>query len=157
MRKFCLLLLVLLGVSWLYAQTANVIMLEPSDQKEAREKWEAFQKAQKDWDNEQEKIKQKYLVVLEGDKDASDWVADSSTLVFSGTSTTWCNVLNESVIPKDCPKVDPKLKIEKHFYRKEWGGGQFEFDKDFRFIVPKRAEPAKPTQFFVNPVGQVQW
>ena len=125
------LLIALLLASSVFAQTANVIELEPADTARAQKSWDALQKAQLDWASTQQFLSNRYTTVDENDPNAS-------TL----TTYVWRN-------------DDPKITGKRH-YRKGWEAG-FEFSKDFKFIVPKVPEPPKqpPYQIFANPVGAI--
>jgi hypothetical protein len=151
---FCILVLtVLLFVSSAYGQTAKVLPLKPADTVEARAKWDALQKAQADWDALQKRIQKDYTLVLQGDPDASNedveatyFPGPNGTVFLSGST---CNAMVITVTPEnekeqqkrldDCDKVrqqEEKDRKPEHFYRKGWEG-DIDFDKDFKFIVPK--------------------
>jgi hypothetical protein len=61
MKRLILVLFVATGV---FAQSANVIQLEPSDSARAQKAWDALQKAQAEWDALYDEFQDKYIVVL---------------------------------------------------------------------------------------------
>ena len=125
------------------AQTAKVIELNSADAQEAKAKWEALQHAQEYWKSFEDRIKKDYTTVKDGDPDAGNiGVNTSANLLTSG-----CGIVITTIPPsyeenKDCLKrqeEERKKRPVTMMLRKGWEG-DFEFDKSFKFIVPKRAE-----------------
>lgn len=120
-----------------FAQTAKVVPLKPADHEEVKAKWEALQKAQKEWDSLKNRIQKDYLEVSENDPDRS------YTVIAGEIDNTACPGSTDElaeVVP--CPKnVKPELK----YYRKGFESG-FEFDSSLSFLVPTvpvRSEPPR--------------
>jgi len=126
------LLAILLFAIPLAAQDARVLPLSPVDAQTAKAKYEALQKAQKDWDDFQEKIKQDYLVVPKGDPEAGNTIA-------SGGLTPWAGISYS----------DGSYVVKTMFERAGWENGAV-FTKDFRFLVPKPSPEVKQNTFYVN-------
>jgi hypothetical protein len=74
MRKSLLTVVVLIVAGSIGAQEARVIPLKSEDAAHARCTWERLQKAQKEWDDVQESVRNDYVLVPENDKDASNVV-----------------------------------------------------------------------------------
>jgi hypothetical protein len=164
--KLALIAMVMLyGIS-VGAQTANVIELDVVDSIRAERVWTELQKAQADWNDLQKSFGERYTLVKHGDPDAG---ATSTTIGppvawaiggVTGTTTLCGSVIGQP----DCPK-ETREQIEKRdkeqrewedahlrYYRKGFESG-FEFSKDFKYIVPKPQETAKPQyQFYASPV-----
>jgi len=124
------LLAILLFAIPLAAQDARVLPLSPVDAQTAKAKYEALQKAQKDWDDFQEKIKQDYLVVPKGDPEAGNTIS-SGGLTFGRAFH-----ISDGSYPT-------------MFERAGWENGAV-FTKDFRFLVPKPSPEVKQNPFYVN-------
>jgi hypothetical protein len=155
-------ILFLLATS-VFAQTANVIELTPADQARTQKAWDALQKAQTEWDSTRKELEQKYILVREDDPDASNertLINLDSVGTGMVTNTFWSNgttsICNTIGYQGDCPKPS-KEEIEKadkerkayseaheRYFRKGFENG-VNFSKDFRFIVPKVAEPKTNT------------
>jgi hypothetical protein len=152
---------VLLFASSVFAQTAHVIPLSEADAQAAKVKWETLQHAQKDWDDFQNEIAKNYTVVPLSDSDAGSttYYEDEKAGFFlysSGTSgITWgepekCKTPEEIAAEKKREAEDKKAQEEYQknlkAYRKGWENG-FQFDKDFKFIVPKIIYTPSSTNF----------
>jgi hypothetical protein len=88
-----------------------VIEISSEDAKEAQAKWDALQKAQKDWDDLQVKIGEKYT-------------SEPSSAIKSPT------VMPPSICGNTLTWVYPGQRLQ------GWENG-FVFSPDFKFIVPK--------------------
>jgi hypothetical protein len=158
MKFVLVIVIVFLGASSLPAQTARVIALTPADTTEVSDKYEALQRAQKDWDDLQLKIKEKYTIVSSDDKERgssySGWLIINSGAALSsgsfliGGGDNHCETAEEKLARK---KLEAKQEQDYKEYIKNmrylrlgWEDG-FEFTKDFKFIVPKTraVEPCK--------------
>jgi hypothetical protein len=150
-----LLLTILLFAGAARAQTAKVFLLKPADTAEAKSAWEELQKAQANWDAVQKRIQKDYTLVLENDPDAGN--EDVENVYFLGKNSdgtiffqtgncsvsdlviTQANQKDQEKRLEECQKVQEeaeKNRPPQHFYRRGWEGG-VDFDKDFKFIVPK--------------------
>ena len=115
-----------------FAQTAKVVPLKPADHEEVKAKWEALQKAQREWDTLKNRIQKDYLEMSENDPDRS------YTVIAGEINNTACAGSTVEVVP--CPKnVKPELK----YYRKGFENG-FEFDSSLSFLVPTVPAPSEP-------------
>ncbi len=132
------------------AQEARVISLESKDTTVAREAWENLQHAQATWAHLQEVLRDKYTVVPEGDKDASNTVISSGLIGNSTSCGIFLNVNKDQTVSaltdiEKCRAEQGKYHKEHPSltYRRGWESG-FEFSSDFKYIVPKPA--AVPSQ-----------
>lgn len=147
--KFAALIVSLLFSYGAYAQDARVIALSSEDAQTVQAKWDALQKAQKDFDAEKIEIEKKYTTVLEGDKEAGNMNVEYSLFSEPGSAMSLsasCNTiqLDNGGLVNTCPaNVMPHKPY--HYYRSGWEYG-FTFDKDFKFIVP-----APPVQINKSP------
>lgn len=139
------LLAILLFAIPLAAQDARVLPLSPVDAQTAKAKYEALQKAQKDWDDFQEKIKQDYLVVPKGDPEAGNTIASGGLTSWAGISYSDGSYVVKSAVEKE----NDERKHPTMFERAGWENGAV-FTKDFRFLVPKPSPEVKQNPFYVN-------
>jgi hypothetical protein len=154
--------------SVVWAQDAKVIELTPADAVKAEQVYQAKQKADQAWKDEQKELAERYTVVDEKDSDASNTLVDSifgtvsgvasiQPPCFAGTSdpnykcpdTIGTNCHQEATNPPGQTVCGPTetpapSKPFVHYYRQGWQNG-FDFSKDFRFIVPKPDEAPKNT------------
>lgn len=153
--KLVLTLLLLSSSCW--AQDAKVLALSPVDAQQAQAKYQALQRAQKEWDSFQERIKQDYLIVPKGDPEAGNVMPSFFRLPSCTTSSTATINLDNgmtSTIPgekeaiseceENANKVDKKNEREHPtmYQRVGWEQG-FTFTKDFKFLVPAAAKELK--------------
>jgi len=150
--KNILFVFALLIVAGLGAQEAKVLPLKSDDSFEAKEAWYKLQDAQKEWDAVQSKVKEKYLLVPYGDKEAGNEILEpcsisnpclsSSTNVFTLTGRTHqLSAVEEEAKAKreeQYRKEAEENRKTAHYQRKGWENG-FQFSSDFKYIVPKPA------------------
>jgi hypothetical protein len=122
--RFAILFLLATSV---FAQTANVIELTPADQARAQKSWDAKQKADTEWESVRHDIGHRYAGTDGDDVGLS-----------RGGPFTMKGEMGEGNVKT----MRPAPGFE----------SGFEFSKDFRFIVPKVAEP-KPYQFYPGAIG----
>ncbi len=154
--KNAILVLIVLVVAVSYAQEAKVISIERKDSEIAGEAWKNLQHAQKTWDHVQEVLRDKYTVVPEGDKDASNTVISSSLVGTNATIFCADQILSMSgtqlVSKEELAKCHGEQEKERKArppsmtYRRGWENG-FVFSSDFKYIVPKSPLPAPPNQW----------
>jgi hypothetical protein len=97
-----------------FAQTANVIELEPADTARAQKAWDELQKAKNHW-----------------------------ALVIADINMRYLNA------SRTCPAGNTCA-----VFNKEGFEAGFEFNKDFKFIVPK-IEPSPTPHYQLQPYGQL--
>lgn len=130
-----------------YGQTARVIPLSPEDAQTVKAKWDALQAAQKAWNEEQDQIAKKYTYVKRDDPDASGSMTPMAFSLTTGAFrvTTTAYGLVTVVDPCKNPKTpgdrqacadQKKAEAAERYFRKGFEEG-FEFDKEFKYIVPK--------------------
>lgn len=115
-----------------YGQTAKVIQLSDKDaaeRKSLEDQRSAIEQKIKDFDDS---LRQRYTTVLESDKDASNYSADTTLFL--------------SAINAERAKTPQKPHL---MYRRGWQYGLV-YTEDFKFIVPQEA-PRYTTQFGTYP------
>jgi len=125
------------------AQTAKVIQLDAKDSQQAKEKWDALQKAQADWDAEKQSIKEKYVLVKQDDPDKGNesiWLNGRGNIT---VYTTSCASGGESCLsPEERQKRKADEDAHYRYYRSGFENG-FQLSKDFKFVVPDAPPPPK--------------
>ena len=114
-----------------------MIELKSTDAKEAKAKWEALQSAQEDWKKFQKHIEDDYTTVPQGDKDAGGLILGVGTNCLASGSDGRYTITGCSF--DDSHKMEPQKALA---FRRGWEYG-FEFDRDFRFIVPVAPKPVQ--------------
>ncbi len=141
----------------LSAQTATVVPLSPANAAEAKKLYGELQAAQKAWDAFRAKVEAIYLITTDPDRGGNTIWGEPST---GGDITGWggtytvhkCQVrvfaigLDDSYDSSECiewRKAHPSAPPPPTKYRL-WGfENGFEFDKDFKFLVPKPPQQQK--------------
>jgi hypothetical protein len=141
-----------------HGQTAKVIQLSPEDaaqRKTLEDQRTAIEQKIKDFDDS---LRQRYTTVLEGDKDASAYSADTTLFIGAlSTPSFTCVVGDLSTDPVDekrhydCQKAleaeRAKTSPKPHLmYRLGWEQGVI-YSDDFKFIVPAPAPAYKPSPY----------
>jgi len=139
-------------------QEAYVVQLSVPDATQARETWDQLQTAKKNWEAVQKAMALKYLVVDPSDPEASDkhYVGEGLTgTANSGTLTTYLSlgsIVNLPLSAQEAARLakeeDKRVEQWKREKRQRRGFEsccentlpQFQFTRDFRFIVPEKVE-----------------
>jgi hypothetical protein len=139
-------LIVLLIAAPCFGQEAKVLQVEPADATKAQELYEKMQQAEKDWKDYVEATKEKYLTVPydspERGNQTYERPSNTTTALFSGSGCIlWGTMAGES---NKCEQErESRMKQRekedklKPWHRAGWESMEFEFSKDFKFIVPK--------------------
>ena len=139
-----------------YAQSAKVLAVEPSDAERANVLYERMKQAERDWEDFQQATKEKYLTVpYDSPERGNIWyespppeggATTGGLLYWSGSGTvSGCSIISDNPPSKDyCNKQEKeraaaweKEKKTKRWKRAGWEDFEFEWSKDFKFIVPK--------------------
>jgi hypothetical protein len=157
MRYTLLPILLLVLSTPLLAQDAKVMPLKDKDSAQAELLYMRMKDAEKAWADFQGQVKVEYLTVGNDDPDKgnTEVYSTASSGFLTSTVTIGCGnqiaLSNPPQYPECSKPTKEQLESEAHdraerdkkrrWYRSGWETAQFEFSKDFEFIVPKPAEP----------------
>lgn len=142
------------------AQEARVLELSRGDAYDVKQAWLNLQEAQGRWDGVQTRVKEKYLRVPYGDKEAgSEISAFNTSTVLSGSSFFYSlgheptpeERANLVIVEQEAARERVDRRRHAMYERKGWESG-FQFTSDFRFIVPK-STATTPTQCWGGTFG----
>jgi hypothetical protein len=137
------LLILLLAAAPCWAQEAKVLQIDVADAAKARALYDKMQQAERDWEEFRAGVEKKYLTTEDG-KEASNVVVSDGSSISWGIAACYLSELNESKEEQERREKACDTWRKEHpapksvYYREGWQSG-FEFSKDFKFIVPKRA------------------